>query len=222
MTEQEIIDLVYSMYENDSDGWDATSSEYLTARAIANGAIRRWKNLEGVRWNELYKELADAVDGDKTVTAGDYSYNCPADMMIPPAVGEYVDIGGTTFIVETIAKLPQLRESQTNFVYFIGNEKDGFDMKVNPNVTLVTGDTISYGYWKSPTYLTTTTSETEMRDPMFIVHYVLSRFYKSDGLLNESNQEMQVAEGILDQMRTENIDVIGDELDPDDAGFGEL
>jgi len=222
MQETDIIEAIYAAYENDNDTWDSTSAEYLTARILANMAIKRWAKLEGVRWNELYKELADATDGDKTTLAGDASYGCPSDMMIPPQVGEYVGIGGTTYVIEPISRLPQLKESETNFVYFVGNEKDGFDMKVNSNVNLTTGATISYGYWKKPTHLSTGTSENEMKDPMFIVHYVLSRFYKSDGLLTESNQEMQVAEGLLDQMRTENTEVIGDELDINDAGFGEL
>lgn len=223
LTESEILDLVYSMYESDQDTWAATSDEYLTARRYCKAAILRWEYEPGVLWTQLYKRLSSAADGDKTTNASDYSYACPTDMRLPPKGDDqspdYVWLNDTPYMVLPVSKVQQMQTSQDNWCYFTGSQKDGFTLKFNPNLTIIAGLTIEYDYYKQATYFTTTTSTTEMENPMFIVHYVLSRFYKNDGLSGESTQEMQIAEQMVEQMKENAFVVIDDELS-NNAGFG--
>jgi hypothetical protein len=222
ITESEIIDLVYSLYEGDQDTWASTSDEYLTARRYAKAAILRWEYESGVLWPQLYKRLSSASDGDKTTSVGDYTYTCPADMRLPPKgddkTPDYVWIDSLPFVVYPLSKVQQLKNSQGNWCYFTGNQKDGFTLNFNPNITLPAG-TLTYDYYKQATYYTTPTSTTEMENPMYIVHYVLSRFYKNDGLTGESTQEMQLAEQMVEQMKENTFVIVEDSLN--DFGFGQ-
>jgi len=223
LTESEILDLVYSMYESDQDTWAATSDEYLTARRYCKAAILRWEYEPGVLWTQLYKRLSSAADGDKTTNASDNSYACPTDMRLPPKGDDqspdYVWLNDTPYMVLPVSKVQQMQTSQDNWCYFTGSQKDGFTLKFNPNLTIIAGLTIEYDYYKQASYFTAPTSTTEMENPMFIVHYVLSRFYKNDGLSGESTQEMQIAEQMIEQMKENAFVVIDDELS-NNAGFG--
>lgn len=220
--ESEIIDLVYSMYEGDQDTWAATSDEYLTARRYSKAAILRWEYESGVLWKELFTSLSKASIGDKTTSVGDYTYTCPTDMRIPPKGDEftpdYVWVDNTPYIVVPVSKVQQLKTSGDNFCYFTGNTKDGFTLNFNPNITMVAG-TLAYDYYKTATYFTATTSSTEMENPMYLVHYILARFYKNDGLSGEATQEMQIAEDMLNQMKENAFVILEDSLN--NAGFGQ-
>lgn len=225
LTESEIIDQIYSTYEVDSTTWSSSDAEYLTARRLCKAAIMRWEYLEGVRWNELYIKLSDAADGTKTTTAGTYTYGCPTDMRVPPKPGDYVkvlDSAGNAgyYSVVSLFKVQQLANTVDRYCYFTGNPKVGYTLNFNPNLSLNTGDTIDYTYYKNATYFTTTTSTTEIPNPFFIVHDVLSKLYRGDGLLTESRDELQIAENLLQEMKAENFEVITDDLDGNTAGFG--
>lgn len=220
LTESEIIDQIYSHYEVDDTTWSSSDAEYLTARRLCKAAIMRWEYLEGVRWNELWVTLTAAADGTKTTTAGTYTYGCPTDMRVPPKSEDYVRINGEYFQVVPIVKVQQLKLSSEPFVYFTGNPKLGYTMNVNPNRTLTTGHVIEYEYYKNATYFTTGTSTTEMANPFFIVHDVLAKLYRGDGLLTESRDELQIAENLLQEMKAEAMEVITDNTTGDNDGFG--
>ena len=223
LQESEIIGLIYAEYEGDQDTWSATSDEYLTARRYCKAAIMRWEYEPGVLWPELFKRLSSAADGDKTTNDSDYTYTCPTDMRLPPKgddqASDYVWLDNTPYVVFPLSKIQQLKTSNDNWCFFTGNPKDGFTLNFNPNLTIAAGQTISYDYYKQATYFTAPTSTTEISNPLYIVHYVLSRFYKNDGLSGESTQEMQIAEQMIDQMKENSFVVIDDELS-DNAGFG--
>jgi len=44
LSEQNIIDSIFSLYETDDDGWGVTSSEYLTVRVFINAGLKRLGN----------------------------------------------------------------------------------------------------------------------------------------------------------------------------------
>lgn len=225
LQEQEIMDQVYSLYESDNDTWNPTDSEYLTARNYSKAAIRRWEYYEGTKWPQLWSALSDAVDGDKTTSEGVYDYNCPTNMRLPPQDGDYVRLVNSSnvssyFVIVPHTKVQQLDNNSDQFCYFTGNAKTGYMLHFNPKVTMAGGQTIKYEYYKQATYFTTTTSTTEMDNPFFIVHYILARLYKNDGLIAEANQEMQVAEGLLAEMKSDITEIIEDDLDGSGDGFG--
>jgi hypothetical protein len=97
----------------------------------------------------------------------------------------------------------KLSSSWDRFCYFSGNVKDGFKLNFNKNLSMGTGDTISYEYYKSATSFTSPTSTTEMSDPYFIVYFVLSRFIKNDG--DDNLEELQESDEKLEQMRVANM-----------------
>ena len=43
LTENDIIDIIYALYETDTDGWGTGDDEYLAARKYCNVAISRWE-----------------------------------------------------------------------------------------------------------------------------------------------------------------------------------
>lgn len=202
LTENEIIDIVYSLYETDTTGWEATDEEYLAARKYANVAIARWESYDNTTWRELWVTLTAAATGDKTLTAGDYSYDCPTNFRRP---GSWVRTGSTPTFWEVIPpeQAASIGSQAGKYCWFTGNVKDGFDLNFNPNETLTTGDTIYYEYYKTASTFTTTSSTTEMADPYFIVYYILYRFLKNDG--EDYSDEANQSEDLLENMRTANM-----------------
>lgn len=203
MTEQEILNAVYSLKEGDTDNWDTDSDEYLAGRIYCNAAINRWENYENTKWDELWTTLTAAATGTKTLTQGTTAYACPTNMRFPSSWVRTTSAGGSTYW-QTVSpeRLSELVNSQDRFCYFTGSVKDGFTLNFNPNVTLTTGDSINYEYYKTATPFTTTTSTTEISNPYFIVYTVLAQFIKLDG--EDNTQELQNAEEALEQMRVMN------------------
>jgi hypothetical protein len=200
LSENDIIHIVYAMKEGDDDGWETASDEYLAARRYCNVAINIWEFYESTIWRELWSTLTAAADGTKTTTAGTYSYACPTNFV---RAGSWVRINGELFSIVVPERVASLTESDSNFVYFTGSIKDGFSLKINPRLTLKTGNVIEYEYYKTATKFTTTTSTTELSDPYFIVYFVLARFLKNDG--EDFGDERDMYENKLELMQTTNI-----------------
>lgn len=227
LTENNIIDIIYSLYETDNEGWDTTSSEYLSVRNFCNAAIKKWETFDNTTWRELWGTLSGAADGDKTITAGTYNYDCPTNFLRPSSWVRTTDANdaNTTWKVVSPEELARYTNSQDNFCYFTGNPKDSYQIHFNPNVTLTTGDTINYEYYKTATTFTTTTSVTEVPDPYFLVYYSLARLLKNDG--EDYSQEDNQWHELLENMRVANMTGYFDISDPlkhsitIDYGFGE-
>lgn len=228
LTETQILGIVYTLYEGDTTGWTATSAEYLSGRVYANTAINRWEHYEQTNWRELWGTLTAAADGTKTLTAGTYSYICPSNMVKPASYVRTVNSSGnsTYWDVVTPDRVPSLvKDTSYHYCYFTGNVKSNFYLNFNPLITLTTGNTINYEYYKTATTFTATTSTTEMTDPYFIVYFVLSRFYENDGS-DDASKAFQEAEARLEAMRTNNMigyEGVDDKIEStlsDDAGFG--
>lgn len=209
LTENEILDIVYSLYETDDDGWDTTSAEYLSARVFANAAIRKWENYNNTIWKELWTTLTASTQSSptlvKTITAGTYAYTCPTNFRRPSSWVRTVDTNSVATIWEVVKpeRLGELTNSQEKWCYFTGNVKDGFVLNFNSEITLTTGDTINYEYYKYATLFTTTSSTTEVTDPYFIAYYVLARLLKNDG--EDYREEQEFWRELLENMRTESI-----------------
>lgn len=202
MTENSIIDIVYSLYETDDDGWDVGSDEYLAARKYCNTAIARWERYDNTTWRDLWATLTAAADGTKTLTADTYDYTCPTNFLRP---GSWVRTGSTPQFWQVLPpeKVAEMDSSTAYYCYFTGNVKDGFTLNFNPELTLTTDDVIYYEYYKTATTFTAITSETEMADPYFIVFYVLARFLKNDG--EDYSEEGNQADDLLENMRVVNM-----------------
>ena len=199
LTENNIIDAVYSLLEGDNDGWETTSDEYLAARVYCNAAINLWEFYETTTWRELFVKLTDAADGDKTTSADTYTYTCPTDMRTPSS---WVRINGEYYKVFSPEKIAHLSDNYGKWCYFTGSIKDGFTLNLNSKLTVTGSQTIEYEYYKTATKFTTTTSTTEVPDDYFIVYFVLARFLKNDG--EDYGEERDLYENKLDLMQTLN------------------
>lgn len=237
LTETQILSAVYTNIELDATDWSATSDEYLAGRRFCNQSINRWENAiviqQGkevpIKWRELWANLTDASDGTKTQTAGTYSYSCPTNFKSPGSYVRTVTTGGDSTIwdvvgIDRVASL--VKESGYKFCYFSGNQKDGFKINFNPLITLTTGDTIKYEYYKYATTFTTTTSTTEIADPYFIVCDVTGHFLKDEDAA-QSKFWFNQADARLNQMIGNNMiglegvaETIHSSLDDDNVGFG--
>ncbi len=204
LTETDIIANAYYLLEQDSAGWDVASAEYLTARGLLQGAIGRWEFYDNVRWRDLWIQLVNAATGIKTLTAGTFSYACPTDMRYPSSWVRTYDASGTRLFWKVISS-ENLAWGVDNpsayYCYFTGNIAIGFTLHFNPNVSLHTGDTIEYEYYKQALKTTATTDKPEMQDPWFAAYFIAS--HMADGGLD--TDFMNMAEVRLDQMKAANM-----------------
>ena len=168
---------------------------------LANIAISLWENEEGVLWKELFVKLADASDGDKTTTAADYSYAVPTDFKFPAS--GYVWVGtapnATAFRVLKQEDVQLFQNSSENWCYFLMDTTP--TLEFNPLVTLTTGHTISYMYYKTASKVSSGSDTFEMSDPMFAVYYALAELKKEEG----DPTAQAIATQKLEAMRTRNI-----------------
>lgn len=195
------ISYLNTLYEFDSTAPSSGEEDFSVWTALFNTAINIWENEEGVLWKELFVKLADASDGDKTTTAGDYSYAVPSDFRFPAS--GYVWLGSGTnkqaYKVISQEKLQLYENNSEKWCYFL---MDGSPtLEFNPNVTLPDSYTISYNYYKYATALSSGTDEFEMSDPMFAVFYALSELKKEEGDQIAASIATQKLEG----MKTKNI-----------------
>lgn len=207
LTEESIINIVYSLYETDTTNWEATEEEYLAARQYANVAIRRWEFYDNTKWRELFSTLTASTEESlvKTLTAGTYTYTAPVDMRSPSSWVRTLDGSDnpTFWTVIGNEKSAQYANSSDKVCWFTGNFKDNFVLNFNSNVTLTTSHTINYEYYKTASVFSATTSTTELPDPYFIVYFILARFLKNDG--EDNMEELQEADDRLETMRVSNM-----------------
>lgn len=214
LNEQSIINNAYYLLEQDDSLWETDSSEYKTARGLANIAIDRWEKYDNTTWKELVVSLSDAADGDKT-TDGTNSFDCPTNFVRPLS---FVKIGDTTYDVIEVNKLAQHKASVGNFCYFTGNPKAGFKLKVNPNLSIASGLTIDYEYVKAATKFAATSDTTEMSDPYFISYFIASHM-SEEGI---DPNLFDNAEARLEQMRTVNMSGLWGVSNTVEASFDNL
>lgn len=207
-----------TLYNGSSTPPSSGEEDYLVWQDLLNLGINIWESEEGMLWRQLFVKLADAATGDKTTTAGDYSYATPTDFRFPNSA--YVWLGsGTSRTPVLIVKQEniQLYENNTeNWCYFL---MDGSPtLEFNPNMHLNTGDTISYNYYKYATALSTGSSTFEMSDPGFAVFYALSELKKEEG----DTSALTIATQKLEAMKT--LDAMNSEFQIDNTvnptGFG--
>jgi len=194
------IGYINTLYESDNTAPSAGDEDYTVWTSLLNIAVGLWENEEGVLWKELFVKLADASDGDKTASAGDYSYDCPSDFVFPAS--GYVWIGsGTNKTAYQVIKQEDLvlyENNSSNWCYFLMDTSP--TLEFNPNCTVKAG-TISYNYYKHASLLSSGSDTFEMADPMFAVYYALSELKKEEG----DTSPLVIAQQKLEAMRTKNI-----------------
>jgi hypothetical protein len=208
-----------TLLELDSTAPSSGEEDYIVWNDLLNTGINLWENEEGILWNELFVKLADAPDGDKT-TDGGTSYDCPS-LFSFPASG-YVWLGtGTNKTAYKVIKQHQVQlyENNTeNWCYFLLDSSP--TLEFNPNLSITSGQTISYMYYKAASALSSGSDAFEMRDPMFAVYYALSELTKEEG----NAQSLNLASQKMEAMKTRNEQPAWFQQNsienPTDPGFG--
>lgn len=207
LSENQIIDIIYSLYETDDTGWDSTSPEYITVRAFINAAVNNWAKKPR---RDLYSTLTAAADGTKTLTAGTYSYLCPTNFRRLTSWVRTVDSNGIVTFWEPLP--PEMVAKRANtigkFCYITGSVKGGYYLNFNAKETLTTGHTINHEYYTTATQYSGISTTSEIPDPYYCVYYALARLLKNDG--EDFSYEDGLARELLDQMDTTDIEGVWD------------
>jgi len=191
-----------TLYEADSSAPSEGDEDYTVWTSLFNVAIAIWENEDGVLWRELFVKLADAADGDKTIAASTWDYDCPTDFVFPVGFVRTVSGNTSTYYEVIRPEEVQLRDDTSGkWCYFTGNPSTGYDLHFNPDLTITTGATIVYEYYKYATKLTAAASIFEMSDPMFAVFFALSELKKEEG----DTTAAAVATQKLEAMKTRNV-----------------
>ena len=197
------ISYINSLYEQDDTAPTSGDENYTLWTALINVAISLWENEEGVLWRELYTTLADASDGDKTIAASTWDYDCPSDFNFVVGKVRIVSSSGVSTYYDVIPStdVSLYDDNSSRWCHFTGNPSDGYDIHFNPDLSLATGETIAYEYYKTATKVSLATDKFEMADPMFTVFYVLGELKKDEG----DTTALGIATQKLESMRTKNM-----------------
>ena len=221
----ELLNRIHILLEKDVDFPISGDEEYLVRFELIKDAVQVWEKDDGngTKWKELFTSLSSASDGDKTTTANDSTYDCPANLV--EIIG-YVKIGtGNNTIYYKKIEPYQVKEYQDNRIdcyYVTGNKKDGFDLHLVNTIPSEDGLTIDYDYYKTSTLPTAGTDVLEMDDDQFAVYWALAELVKDEDP-SLSSQYASIATQKLDAMRLRNqgIDLYQDNIIRDSfRGFG--
>jgi hypothetical protein len=192
---------INTLYNGSSTPPASGEEDYEVWLSLLNIAISLWENEEGMTWKQLFVKLTDASDGDKTTTAGDYSYATPSNFVFPASGFVWLGTGTnkTAFKVRKQEDVQLYENDPGNWCYFLQDTTP--TLEFNPNCQLTTGAVINYNYYKTATALTTGASTFDMADPMFAVYYALSELKKEEG----DTSPLVIANSKLEAMRVRNM-----------------
>lgn len=208
-----------TLYNGSSTPPTSGEEDYEVWTDLLNDGINLWENEEGMLWRSLFVKLSDAPDGDKT-TDGTNSYDCPSLFKFPNSAFVWVGTGTnkTAYKVIRQEELQLYENSSGNWCYFL---MDGSPtLEFNPNLTMSTGETISYNYYKYASALSNGSDTFEMTDPMFSVYYALSELKSEEGDVTAATLATQKLEAMktLNMMTAEFQD--SSVMNPLETGFG--
>lgn len=201
----EIVEVVYTSVENDTDTPAFADDEYQIIRRFANRAIRTWANEKEIQWNELW--VTETSGG--TINAGNKTYSISTDEF--RALGGFITlVNGTQFKKIPVVKATeaQLSSGQDKYaVYLTGNRKDGFELNLLWTPVAddgITGSTIQYDYFKYPSTLEKGSDVPDMSEPEYIVAYCNAKLFNLKRDANSYSAELAEAQNHLLNMRLAN------------------
>lgn len=218
-TLDDAITKINTLYNTSNTPPSSGEEDYEVWTDLINIGIDLWENEEGMTWKQLFVKLADAPDGTKTTT-GANSYTCPTLFKSPGSA--YVWLGSgtnkTAYKVINQEDIQLYENNSGNWCYFLQDTTP--TLEFNPNITIGSGLTISYNYYKYASALSSGSDTFEMSDPLFTVFYALSELKKEEGDTSSLNIATQKLEGMKtrDYMTAEFGSNSTD--DPTQPGFG--
>lgn len=211
MTGTEILNTIHIIYEQDTTLPETTSEDYQIRLTYLNQAILTWQNevFNGALWQELYKSVTQSI---AIVSIPDFLYP------------EKLYIGFTEYkFVLPYQSNDYIINSSQDFIYWITGGSNNKVLNVYPTIVGVGNYTLAY--YKQATLYTSLNigTDIEMANPNFVIQYVLSQLYASDGDQTMSNSSMQMAQRYLEQMKN-GLDTMPygsfSNIADDNIGFG--
>jgi hypothetical protein len=208
-----------TLYNSSSTPPNSGEEDYLIWTDLLQIGIGLWENDEGMLWRQLFTKLSSAADGDKTTTTAT-SYTCPTNFRFPNSGYVYLGTGQNKTAYKVIKQedVQLYDNSSGHWCYFL---LDGTPtLEFNPNLTIASGQTISYNYYKYATAVSSGTDQFEMSDPMYAVYYALSELKKEEGdtsalsIANQKLEAMKTLEYMTAQFQENTTQ------DPLNDGFG--
>lgn len=205
MTLSEYQTALHSLYQGDtSTPTSSDDNEWTVRTELLKAAINAWDNEFGIMWDELWTNLSDASDGDKTINASDLDYDMPTDFrFLGGYVRTYTDDGNETYWQVYSPERASMDENKDpKACYVTGNKKSGFDLHFLAQPTA--SDTLEYPYYKEPFEPSSGTDVIEMSDPYFAVYYALAKLHEQDGDGDRANLAIATANEHMNNMRVRN------------------
>lgn len=202
----DIFEAYYALYRAEEDTPASSDAEYTIALRLANEAINRWENYDGVKWQPLYSTHQTENTGTQTISTGVKTYTAATNMRSAGGFVRVNDADGNMVqrypIIEP--QEAQFRDDNSNYAYFTGNPNNGFTLHINPAPPAsLNGLDIDYVLYKKATRFTTGTDKTQVPDLYYIVHRMLAnRFRISRNPYY--NTALRDAENALRQMKMDN------------------
>lgn len=198
----------YSLYRAEATIPTATEDEYLIGIPLANEAINYWSIYDNTMWHGLFQTLQLSGDGDLVIAAATTQYATPADMK---QAGGFLRVYDATSNA-TLARVPiiepqdvQFQGDTNSYAYFIGDPNNGFTLILHPTPTTPwVGKSMDYVYYKKPKIITTGTDVTEVPDPYYIVHRMLSSRFRSSRNPYYSSAKGDAADALRTMQLTNN------------------
>lgn len=207
MTFDQIFQAYYSLFRADSDVPLSTDDEYTVGMRLANEAVNRWANYDGMYWRELFTTAqTNSTGGVVTVATGTKTYAAPTAFR---EAGGYVRLlDGSSKTVQSYPIIEpheaQFKGDNSTYAFFTKGAGNTYTLNLNPAPsTALNGLAIDYVYYKNPTEFTTGTNTTEMSDPYFIVHRMLANQFRAARNPYYSSAKAD-AENALRQMQIDN------------------
>lgn len=132
-------------------------------------------------WAEAYDWRASlkVFNGLVSTSSANASYALPADFRKLDSYVRIVSDGSTAYDYPEFNPSRFTRAVDSDkFVNILGSPSEGYTMYIHTN-QLVSGASVQFTYFSSPTSLTTTTSVSACPDPSFLVQRTLYYIYKS-------------------------------------------
>jgi len=181
MTFDEIFAAYYALYRAEATTPASTDDEYTIGLRLANEAIQRWANYDGVYWKELFTTFQTSGDGT-TASTDTTQYDGPGDMKEAGGFVRILDSDNNTIRTYPLIEPHegQFKIDRGQYAYFTGDPNNGFTLNLNPSPdSAIDGKNIEFDYYKTPTLLTTGSDVPDMLNPYFIVHRMLANRYRA-------------------------------------------
>ena len=212
MTLLQSLNLIHALLEGDTDT-PLSGEDYELRKLMVNDAIDEWADQTNVRWKELF-----ATDTGNTGDGTTLRFSLPSDFDKLNGYVVLVDpVSSARTLITPVSVASSTRQTTGSNVCW---EEAG---ELVFNQAPANGVEIHVPYYRNPLPVTSNSSRLPMSKPRYVVHYVVARLVEQSGDYTRYNTNMQKAEDLMEQMKTQN-DSLGEGV-PDtipslSAGFG--